>query len=306
MGKYGMMLVNHPEDSGKRDAIGRTVMAAIAYEEEDLLRAIMFFCVYPDFPAFKIFRHPDMKENDLSRDHLTYLLIGLKYFQQQGWLRHFAERHPWRISDKYSFTPDMWFWMKGIAGSELALWAFYRVEIFWMRMVSLWNRTIRQIAGFPAEYDQVTYDANKINDNLRPIHRVLRKILYPAYALEILGWQLYVLRDSRSKKRLQKVCLKITGRYNYLVRMLFGDHSVTLGEVNNYKHMTAWRWGVNLDRTNDRDTYIITEPSWIVDNALETDILRKVYLEQTFREESCQILTEKILRSGENKNSLRN
>jgi len=276
--EYGMMLCRFARNQGRADSVGRTVLATIAYCEDQLFKNVLSNCIINLYPP-KIIRHPEIEKPGISRDHVTYLFVGLKYFQRERLLKILSKEMRWKISDFAKFTPDMWCWMKGIAGSRFYLWLFYRIEIFWMRLMSLWNRTIRKIGRFHLEFNQWDYKMVNIVGDLQitSLQRKLRKWLYPAYSLHILGWQLYVLKDCKSKRRLQRICLKMTGRYNYLVRLLFGDQTVTLDDVNNYQHMTSWRWGVNLDETNDRDTYIIPNLNLISDNALETDLLRKVW-----------------------------
>lgn len=279
------MLCRFAGNQGRADSLGRTVLAAIAYYEEQLLDNILQNCIIGFYPL-KVLRHPDVKKG-ISRDHITYLLVGLKYFQQNQLLSYVVDSLRWKISDFARFTPDMWLWAKGLpmdsVGSRLARWLFYRIEIPWMRLMYLWNKIIRFIAGFKPERDQLEFDCQKLNQGLNPIQKWFRKKMYPAYTLAILGWQLYVLPDSRLKRRLQRVCLRMVGGYNYLIRLLFGDYTVTFDDVQNYKHMTAWRWGVNLDETNDRTVYIVTDPKLIEDNTLETDLLQTV-MSQTISE----------------------
>ena len=107
----------------------------------------------------------------------------------------------------------------------------------------------------------------------------LASMLYPIYALRNLAWQIYLLPDSRQKKTLQKICLSISPRHNYVIKMLLGDkESFTKDNVWNYKAMTGDRWsGILNPWINNRDMDIITDEKLIEFNNIEVDYVRKLY-----------------------------
>ena len=55
--------------------------------------------------------------------------------------------------------------------------------------------------------------------------------------------------ESQRKAKLKRILLQRVGKSNPMLRLLFGDTTVTQQEINNYPHMTGYRPGVYLDET---------------------------------------------------------
>jgi len=289
-----MMLTQNPGwnlsgNNEKGDAIGRTFTAYFCYGDERFIEGIescwvrkercWFWKLLGKDYYYQGFRYPTHDDNDLSRDHTLYAISTFKYsgYSDEA-LKEFVTHLRFRISKRYFFTLDSWFWVRAIYGSKFYRFLFYLMEIPTMWFTAWWNKIIYWIAPFDEESSQDEWI--KIQNDMKPNRLVrLAKMLYPIYALHNMAWQIYLLPDSRLKKSLQKICLKMTPRYNYVIKMLLGDNeSFTKEDVWNYKAMTGDRWtGILNPWINDRDMDIITDESLIQDNNIEVDYVRNLY-----------------------------
>lgn len=282
---------NNPHgDNGKGDAIGRTFLSYYLYGDEKFIEGIESCWVRIERKGrlkrflfgkyyYQGYRYPTQDNRGLSRDHLTYSILAFKYSGYSNKeLKEFVKHLRFRISDLTLFTPDLWVWARAICGSKFYTWLFYTFEIPTMWVSKWWNRIIYAIAPFEDEVKQE--DFVLVPNNLKPKRLdKLSDMLYPAYALHILSWQLYLLPDSKRKRKLQRICLGIVTKYNYVIKMLLGDkESFTKEEVWEFKAMFGGRWtGYLQPWLNDRDMRIIEDENLIKHNSLDVDYVRKLY-----------------------------
>jgi hypothetical protein len=202
------------------------------------------------------------------------------------------------IPGAYIGNVGLYLWMHTLIGNKLAEYFYYLLYIPGAYIGNVWNKLIRRVGKCKPErsnewwgekYDDLA-NGVRLQRNLTRwqkfwLHGFKFKwrgkkqtipFLIPTYSLHVKAWQIYVLPESRRKDKLKRILLKRVGKYNYLLRLLFGDKTVTQEEVENYRHMTNWRWGVNLDESCDRHVVFAEDIEY---NALETDLLKKIYYE---------------------------
>ncbi len=286
--KYKMVLIND-KNKGERDSIGRTFLFYFCYGDERFIEGIescwikvernWFWKLFGKKYYYQGFRYPTHDDHDLSRDHTLYSILAFKYsgYSEEA-LKEFTSHLRFRISKRYMFTIDSWFWIKAISGSKFFEWLFYNLEIPLMKINRFKNRLIYKIVPFEEECSQDSFVLIR-NDTKPKIIVKLASKLFPIYALHILSWQLYLLPDSKRKRKLQKICLDITPKHNYVIKMLLGDKKTfTRDDVWNYKAMKRFRWTTILNPwINDRDLRMIEDEELIKSNNLEVDYVRKLY-----------------------------
>ena len=281
--EYGLILTrggNH----GYGDSIGRTVRGAIKPNSSKMMDGPLRCYKYVSGstkPYIQLYRHPifmsDDKPNTFSRDHYSYLCIGLKHFNMNATLKSIVSGVRWRLSDKFTQTIDLWLWTKAITGNKLASLLFFMIKIPMLLLNSLNNWFWTVYGGFSKEMDQQSYD------NAFPLKLTKRQkwitsddkfggkvegtLFYPTYALLNSMMQLYVMKDSIGKS-IAKVCARPMVGTNTVLKILTGI-KVTPEEVYGYKPMKGGRWTTKLNERNDRDTRILdltywTDP-WFVD-----------------------------------------
>ena len=285
---YGMFLGQNrpyePEaDHGMGDCIGSNLAAYLAYDYAPFvskIRSCFEFKMDKKESYLQGYRHPSLigklDYNDFSRDHLINALIAFKASGDDYNLKIFARRIRWRISDKYTLTPDLWLLMKGLDGDMLAMDAFYVLDIVTTFINTYWNIFIKTIGGFGPELGQYNYIPNR-EDKATKWQKFLRKLVYPRYTLYQKALLYYALPRTWEKNLIRKIALKDVDKRNLLLRILFGDKTVTVNEVNNYVAMNSWRWDVCLNNLNDRDIWVITDPELLKANVLDVDLLKKMF-----------------------------
>ncbi len=248
-----------------KDSLGRTVFAWIAYGRPKELISSLDSCLQYNFQKKKWYlkRHPDYDEL-ASRDHWSYFIIYRTFYFKD-------------LEDFQSFAKDiprmrgMNFWRKALMGNKMAEWWYYTLYIPGVRIGNMWLKFCRWVGEIQPERDNNwwidIYDLHHNFDASKPayiynwesvLHERIRWqklwawIIFqtiPAYPFHNKGWQLYVMPESKRKERLKRILLKRVGESNLLLRLLYGDTTVTQKEIDNYPHMTGFRPGVYLDET---------------------------------------------------------
>ena len=241
--EYGMMVVQG-DDRSWRDSIGRNVLCLFTYGWDVTLIAGLEDCFKPAPGEWKLKRHPQHPESDISRDHWSYMIMYRALFSTKEEFEIFIDQIP-RMSGLY-------YWMYALAGSKFDELRYYAIQIPGAWLGNIWNKVIRAIRA--------------------------RELLIPTYSLHNKAWQVHFMPDSKAKKRLQRILLKRLpkGNTNYLLTLLFGGY-VSKADIDSYRHMTNYRWGVLLDWTTSRDVHVIEDPKLLEYNAYEVDLLKTVY-----------------------------
>ncbi len=291
-----MMLIQppgwKPDDSGEGDSIGRSFEAFFIYgdprflegieacwervERKGWLKRLLFGNYY-----YQGYRYPHRFKDEvgLSRDHALYTILAFKYAgYSDEFIKDFVKHMRYKISDFALFTPPSWFYIHAIYGSKIYLWLWLIINLPLMKLNRFWNRFIYKMAPFEEESRQD--DFVKVQNDTKPKRmRRWAKMLYPSYALYEMAWQLYLLPDSKRKRKIEEVCYDICPRYNFVTQMLLGfKDRVDPEMVNDFKSMTGDRWSTVLETMiSDRDIHIIKDPKLIEWNVQDVDLLRKLY-----------------------------
>ena len=265
-----------------RDSVGRTVLAWIAYGRSKELQEAIEKCYNPKYPLAKysLRRHP-FWQDCASRDHWSYFIIYRRLRSDDYWFQCFALSIPRMRGMNY--------WMKALAGNKRAEWLYYTLYIPGAYLGNWWLRFCRWEGRISEEFDNriwMSWDiyagclvCEDILSSHTPWQKLWSWIIFtsmPAYALHNKAWQIFVMRESRRKERLKKILLKRVGKSNIMLRLLFGDTTVTQEEVNNYPHMTGYRPGVYLDETCRRDIREMT-PEESEFNSYEYDLIKYLW-----------------------------
>lgn len=307
--EYNMVLTQNegwePDgDNGKGDCIGRNFDAYFCYEDEKFIEGIKncWFKVNYEYSNNKFkrffqkilrrnkkyyyqgYRHPTKEQNaGLSRDHTTntilaYYLSGMPEEE----LKEFVTHLRWRISKFARFVPDMWLWVRAIAGFKWAKILYSLIILPTSLFYMINNKIIYKIANFKKEADQITWDEKIKKQKPDKSKYKLKKSLFPAFALKQQAWVLYFLKENFLLKLTKKIFLKINSRYNYVIKMLLGDYnSFSKEDVYNYKPMTKGRWSAVLERDIlYRDVKIIKDEKLIKYNNIDAEMVRKLYEER--------------------------
>jgi len=274
----GLAVVKGDAESWQ-DSIGRTILMWLAYNKDPRLELGLESCIQFEDPFWVLYRHPRVigvedYKNDISKDHWSYFLIYRSLKDPQDKFIDFIYDVPLKFGLKL--------WVSALAGDEGAAESYYFFQIIGARLGNSWNKFWRGVGNIGKEYSNADWDklGNIIQLNLSRRQKLFRKFLIPTYPLHNKGWQLYALPEHPKKEELKKILLKRVinrgGYSNYLLRILFGDKTVTESEVTGYMHMTNYRWGTNLDETCRRDVKVLPQYQTRA-NGYEKDILIFAY-----------------------------
>jgi hypothetical protein len=285
-------------ENGKGDAIGRNLKGFIAWGDERLIYSIEQ-CWVPTKRKTWIgrllkgkyylqgYRYPTYARGEeeqpvgLSRDHtfntvLAYKLSGKS--EKEIW--EFVRKLKFRISDFAVHTIDLWLWERVMAGRKFAKWIYPFLQYVVVSLTVWWQLKIEKLIKIGPHYEehQDKYKCIK-NEDKPEIIKKLVLLLYPTYALGQMAGGIRMLDDGKWKSKIQKKLLKITPTYNYVIRLLLGDDTVTEKEVMSYKPMTSSRWTGNLNKWwDDRGTKKYKKNDPLIEyNVLDVDYLKALW-----------------------------
>ncbi len=225
------------------DNLWRTSLAYIAYGDTSLRNGMLQCAEWIDNDHVQFYRSVEYRENDVSRDQITMFLAAMVFNNQD--VKKYAKGIKWKISNKYKLTLDMWLWIHAIAGNSLARRAFLLLEWPVVKVYQIWNK------------------GN------------ISKQKFPAYALHLLAWQMYVLDgNSGIQSNINLMIISMADEENLLVRLLAGDE-IYGDQVDEIKPFTDFIWQRYRNNTNA----LLREltPNEAEFNALDVDVLKSVF-----------------------------
>lgn len=225
------------------DNLWRTSLAFIAYGHPALKEGMLRCTKWAGPDQVQFYRSVEQEKNDVSRDQITMFLAAMKFHGQD--VKKYVKAIKYKISDKYKLTPDMKLWMKALAGNRFAKRMFYLVEWPVVKAYQVWNKSN------------------------------LFKRKFPAYALHLLAWQLYVLEGhSGIKGNLQSMVVSMADDENYLIRLMM-DFPVTEDQIKSVEPHTDFIW---QRYRNDTKAFLRPmTPEEAEYNALDVDVLKAVW-----------------------------
>lgn len=274
------MLINKKDPNSWADSIGRNYKAMIAYPkfQSELYEGIRY-CILSD----PMIRHPNHPEDDtLSRDHFLYGIMATIEAKQRWNLPILNKDMKWKISKKYSHTITSWLWSKGMVSNKRYLILWYIIEFIWQCIVQPWNWILNKLGGFSKEVNWFYYIMDSRYKNgtwkVTPWQKKLRKLMYPMYAQQELGFMLRYCPDSFGKRALKWIGLKMVSKHNIITGLLFGRDY-----IDPYQPTTGWRSGTILNETNDRMIYPIADKDyghWGTEIELVTELQNWLWLKR--------------------------
>uniref|UniRef100_UPI0040564B36 hypothetical protein n=1 Tax=Candidatus Electrothrix sp. TaxID=2170559 RepID=UPI0040564B36 len=297
-----MMLVqNHSWNpngkNGKGDGIGRAKDAYFCYGDPQFIEGVKncwkkIECDpdYEDCSKWKYYwkghRYPTPEyfAKDFSRDHTSNTFVLMKLAGEDEWIKDVAENIKYTIRKKHvtssgkvrthRFTPALWGFVKSFAGKWWGKPLFYGVSFFEIIGYNIQNGFVYLIGWFSRELHPEDYNAKRMAIQKQGKWKQFwRKKAYPIYALNLFGWQLFVMNDNFIKRLLQYMSYLLIPRYNHFLMLLFNVGKVTKEQVLEYKSMKGGRWTTPLNELNDRDVFIINKEEWLKENTLDRDLL---------------------------------
>jgi len=281
--EHNLMLCRNEEwnvtvGGGRYESIARSFIAYLCYGDERFIEGIeSCWTKKQTRKKYKYVGRPYPVKADklppLVADHVAYSIFAFKYsgYSKES-LKDFITH------TKINYNPSFYLWAKALIGNKLDELLFYFYMIPKVKLVTLWNKFIYKITPFEDEVCQKGWI--KVDNDLKPDRiKKLAKKLYPIEKLHMLAWQIYFMPQSKLKTKLQKMCLNITPRHNYVIKMILGSkENISKNKVDNYKPMTSYRWHTILNPwITDHDLSIITDEKLLQANVLDVDYVKTLY-----------------------------
>lgn len=234
------MFRERTHDNG--DNLWRTSLAYIAYDDSVLLAGMLACTKWIGKNKVRYYRSFENDDESVSRDQVTMFLVAMAEGGKD--VKKHVKATPWRLSKKYTLTPDMWLWMRALGGSHVARSLFYTIEIPIVKFYQLWNK------------------------------RKSTKGRFPSYGLHLLAWQVYALKqNSNLDHTLRSIILKMTPEDNLLIRLLMCE-CVSQSDIDAVVPKTDFQW--------QRDAYTKAEVRPLTKeeaeyNTLDVDILQTMF-----------------------------
>jgi len=162
--KQNMMLTKNDKDNGKGDALWRTAISYIAYNDDNLKKGLLscfrkFTMINRNKYWYQGSRYCDRYcEDDVSRDQTILALSALKINDDKEELDEIALHLPYKLSRRFSMGPTLWIWIRAITGKgKFYTYLFGILELIEFLPSVLWNKFIRKMMGWNKEYSREWY-----------------------------------------------------------------------------------------------------------------------------------------------------
>ena len=287
--EYGMMIGQqiswfHDGTFSIGDSIESTCDSYVAYDDKSFIDAIKKCFVYKTESGktyIQAYRHPsyiNKKDyyNDMSRDHIIYALCAFKYAGDTEFLKELSSKLRWKISEKFHMTPDLWLFLKGIAGNWFAMTGFYLLSSLIIPLYNLYNKIIDFTFNYGPDEPQDTFIKTE-REQRSNLENFIVDAKYPTYAFKQHNMMIYVANKSIGRFILRFICRPLVDKGNLLL-CLFSGKKVKKEDIYNYKAMVGYRWSTSLNRTCTRaECFVIKDPKLREANCVDEDIIRTLY-----------------------------
>ncbi len=262
--------INNELHFEKHNALWRTALACIIYDDDDLVEGVKRCFRRYDFEAKvhksgeipKFYKYqacrcnPRMWEEDVSRDQVIMGITALELKNKES-AREIAGNLPFRLSRRFMMTGSLYLWLKWISNKtklneNMASFLFF-IETFLSLIV--------------------TFIGIKLN---------IRSFILPYFSIFLTSWQLRVMPNNLLLRLTKKMLLRIVKKMdinNFVMRKLLDDKEITLEHFKDYKPMTSHRWEVYLPWTK-RFIREMTDDEAVA-NTLDVDLIDILFKRST-------------------------
>lgn len=258
----GILLEDRLAPWTKGDSIGRNAFAYIFWPNDPYLKDTLMSCVkMRDDGYVQFYRYPNEGAHDMSRDHVSAIILALYINRDRDELLHILDNLPLQLSRRYWQTLDFWLWQKALRaelkGKPLARFIYREIFMFVNLLMFLvvvpWNFILRKALGVRR------YRPEDIpNQDLKRWTGVRKwmyqKLIYPQFALYNLVW---MVRSLRGQKSLLSAILMLECQ-NFVLKAALG-RKISEAEYNSYVPTNGFQWAGVFDNGIDRIPRILTE-----------------------------------------------
>lgn len=230
------------ENLGRPDALARTSTAWLAYGDKLIFEGIKFcFRWYEGFgiKGYQASRSSNRYDEDtVSRDQVINVVYAIKARgekESNEWLQEILKHNKFRISRRFTWTLDNWFFLKHMQGKKpFPIWLIY--ILFTIPFTELlYKYILKHVDKFLNKKQIKLHNDIDLTDLVR----------LPMYTIHGMCWQIFLSESYGGLKELtQNFVLRFIEKSNFMLRILLNDKTLTEYEVINYKPCNTEPWAL--------------------------------------------------------------
>jgi len=284
------MFATYSRNKGQGDSLSGNVDMYYCYKDDRYVYSAEKMWDWNEDDEYVGQRHPEVHPDDhpMSRDHYHSTLSILKMHYDRtgsrasmGKIKEITDNTGYIISKMARRGLGLKWWSEAIQGKKgyQILWHIQGIlqAVFVYLPVHFILGAIAKFSEEVEQEDWIPYPDGERLQDLPKWKQVIEDIMYPSYALQMVGWKLHVVDKLPLMKKLHKAVYRpMVGKTNYVQQMLFGM-KVPRERIENYESMRGGRWSGYLSNRNERDMRILDPQSEY--NRIDMDIARTLFNE---------------------------
>lgn len=186
----------------------------------------------------------------MSRDHLIYIFTalythGVPTEELHEYVSHLRPVVSTTIG--MHMTLELWLWLKFISKRKIGK-LYYPYRLMTSTINMLWTKLLYKLANWQEELTWEEYLSRceeRKNKSLKD--KIFSSLILPVYASKLTSTKVKVLPDNWWTRSIKKIELMTTTRYNYVLRMLNGDKTVKLEDIESFHSILNYRWSDSFE-----------------------------------------------------------
>lgn len=239
----------HPWSKG--DSVGRNAFFYIFHPNQAWLKDSLLSCIkVRDDGYVQFYRYPNERANDMSRDHVSAIILALYLNKDYVELKWILDNLPLQLSRRYWQTLDFYIWQKTlkaeIEGKQTKRFIlrelFLLLNLLMFIIVVPWNFMFRLILGVKAIKPD---DLEGLQLKVQPKWKKwgYQKLIYPHFALYNLAW---MIKSLNAEKGLLAWLLRFEAR-NFVLKAILGK-PISKSEYESYVPLASFQWAGTFDQ----------------------------------------------------------
>lgn len=235
----------------KDDSVGRNAFFYIFHPNHQWLKDSLLSCIkFRDDGYVQFYRYPNERANDMSRDHVSAIILALYLNRDYDELKWILGNLPLQLSRRYWQTLDFYLWQKTlkaeIEGKQTKKFIlkelFLLLNLLMFIIVVPWNFMLRLILGVKTINPE---DLEELQFKVQPKWKkwVYQKLIYPHFALYNLAW---MIKSLKAEQGLLAWLLRFEAK-NFVLKAILGK-PISKSEYESYVPLASFQWAGTFDQ----------------------------------------------------------
>lgn len=245
------MCLEEGTEWSKGDSVGRNAFFYIFHPNQLWLKETLLSCIkVRDDGYVQFYRYPDLGADNMSRDHVSAIILALYLNRDYDELKWILDNLPLQLSRRYWQTLDFYLWQKTlkaeIEGKRTK--RFILKELFLLLNLLMFifvvplNFLIRLVLGVKSIKPE---DLEGLELKVQPKWQkwAYQKLIYPHFALYNLAW---MIKSVKAENGLLAWLLRFEVK-NFVLKAILGK-PISKREYESYVPLTSFQWAGTFDQ----------------------------------------------------------